>query len=287
MSRNCRVLKSGKCEITQGYKNSHKANDIVGAGYTLDTIVAHSDGTVVQVINNCNINTSGDARYNSAYFDANNPGNMVKIKHDNGYYTRYLHFAYGTVKVQNGQRVSKGQELGYMGNTGYSFGGHLHFEVRNESDVCIDPSSYLDSDLPTKEPENIPTGEYNIGDIVEINGVYVSSTSSDKLLPAISSGKITRIVNGARNPYLLENGQIGWVNDECIISKKNNNIEYLSNPSYNGYSIVDALNQIGIDSSYNYRSQLAEKNGISGYIGSAEQNTRLLDLLKQGKLIKA
>ena len=59
--------------------------------------------------------------------------------------------------------------------------------------------------------------KHKVGDVVEINGVYVSSTSTEKLTPAIKKGTITRIVEGARNPYLLDDGKIGWVNDECIV----------------------------------------------------------------------
>ncbi len=53
--------------------------------------------------------------------------------------------------------------------------------------------------------------------------------------------------------------------------------------SYN--SIVDALNSIGVDSSFAYRKRIAEANGITNYTGTAAQNTKLLNLLKQGKLI--
>lgn len=58
----------------------------------------------------------------------------------------------------------------------------------------------------------------NVGDMVTINGVYTSSSSTKKLNPAVKSGMITRIIPGARNPYLLNNGNIGWVNDSCINS---------------------------------------------------------------------
>lgn len=51
-------------------------------------------------------------------------------------------------------------------------------------------------------------------------------------------------------------------------------------------SIVDALKSLGYNSSFSYRKQIAAANGIKGYIGTAKQNTALLDLLKQGKLIK-
>lgn len=58
----------------------------------------------------------------------------------------------------------------------------------------------------------------NVGDVVTINGVYTSSSSTKRLNPAVTSGMITRIIPGARNPYLLNNGNIGWVNDSCISS---------------------------------------------------------------------
>lgn len=60
--------------------------------------------------------------------------------------------------------------------------------------------------------------------------------------------------------------------------------KYLANYNYKGNSIVDALKQINIDSSYSYRKKLAITNGITNYKGTAEQNTYLLNLLKIGKL---
>lgn len=67
-------------------------------------------------------------------------------------------------------------------------------------------------------PAPTPTHKWNIGDYVNINGVYVSSDSKEELKPAINHGKITKIID-ARNPYLLNDGNIGWVNDECITGR--------------------------------------------------------------------
>ena len=50
--------------------------------------------------------------------------------------------------------------------------------------------------------------------------VYVSSNSTERLNPAYTLGTITRIVEGTRNPYLLDNGNLGWVNDDCIVETK-------------------------------------------------------------------
>jgi hypothetical protein len=45
--------------------------------------------------------------------------------------------------VDVGKRVSVGDHLGIEGNTGYSFGNHCHFEVRNGRNEAIDPAVYL------------------------------------------------------------------------------------------------------------------------------------------------
>jgi len=60
----------------------------------------------------------------SAYSNAN--GHHVFIKHDNSIETRYLHFTNRAVK--EGQKVSQGQTIGYVGSTGLASGPHLHYE---------------------------------------------------------------------------------------------------------------------------------------------------------------
>lgn len=158
MSQQCKVLKSGKCEVSNPYYVSHGGIDLVGANYTLDYVVAHSDGVVVGVEKNCNENTSGDKRYGSTR-KANIYGNYVKIKHNNGMYTLYAHIRYGSIPVSVGQIVKKGQVIGYMGNTGYSFGAHLHFEVRDTNNNKINPTEYVGHDF-SSDREDYTTGNY-------------------------------------------------------------------------------------------------------------------------------
>lgn len=64
-----------------------------------------------------------------------------------------------------------------------------------------------------------PSLKWKLGDYVRVDGVYVSSESKDKLKPLIDHGKITAILFDKRNPYLLNEGKIGWVNDECITGR--------------------------------------------------------------------
>ena len=124
--------------------------------------------------------------------------------------------------------------LNYTGDTSGNLTMHKWF-----ADTSC-PGPYLSSKFPyiaeevnkrlgNPEPTPTPATTYKVGDVVTINGVYVSSTSTNKLVPAITKGRITRILSGTRNPYLLENGNIGWVNDGCIIGKESVNTKTVVN----------------------------------------------------------
>ena len=55
--------------------------------------------------------------------------NYIKINHGNGVYTLMAHLKYNSATVKVGDKVKQGQTIGIMGNTGYSFGVHCHYEV--------------------------------------------------------------------------------------------------------------------------------------------------------------
>ena len=57
-------------------------------------------------------------------------GKLVKIRHDDGYETRYAHLKSFRRGIKRGKYVKKGQTIGYVGSTGRSTGPHLHFELR-------------------------------------------------------------------------------------------------------------------------------------------------------------
>lgn len=134
-----RILYDGENQITNDYRAGvHQGVDVVKKWYQADAVIAHSDGEFVLV--QTGMTNSPGSTGNASY------GNFVKLRHEDGYYTLYAHL--NTVYVNKGDKVTKGQQIGYMGQTGNAYGVHLHFEVRNQYDTRIDPTPFIDSDLP-------------------------------------------------------------------------------------------------------------------------------------------
>ena len=70
----------------------------------------------------------------------NGYGLTVRIQHALGYETRYAHMS--RLAVTEGQRVSRGDRIGDMGNTGRSTGSHVHYEIRRNG-TPLNPMSYI------------------------------------------------------------------------------------------------------------------------------------------------
>ncbi len=71
---------------------------------------------------------------------SNSAGNWVVISHGNGLVTKYMH--HSSICVSAGQRIAKGQQIGYVGSTGYSTGAHLHFQVELNGRP-VNPNNYM------------------------------------------------------------------------------------------------------------------------------------------------
>jgi murein DD-endopeptidase MepM/ murein hydrolase activator NlpD len=67
-------------------------------------------------------------------------GKMIQIDHGYGVVTAYAHNSENAVNI--GQRVKKGEIIGYMGSTGYSTGTHLHYEVRVNG-TAVNPANFM------------------------------------------------------------------------------------------------------------------------------------------------
>ncbi len=108
--------------VSQGYWRGHPAIDI--AGWVGSPVTAADSGYVVLA----------GGGWNGGY------GNYVIVDHGNGYTTLYAHL--NSIFVKPGETVSRGQQVGTMGNTGNSTGAHLHLEIRYNG-VPYNPAGYL------------------------------------------------------------------------------------------------------------------------------------------------
>lgn len=98
------------------------------------------------------IYATGDGTVKEASYHSGGYGNHVVLNHGYGYQTLYGHMK--KVKVRVGDRVKRGQVIGWVGSTGKSTGPHLHYEViKNEKK--IDPVHFFFNDLTASEYERM------------------------------------------------------------------------------------------------------------------------------------
>jgi len=128
-----KLLFEGRNRVTSGHRlpdrPTHNGLDIVGDDS--HNIYCPVDGVV---------------RSSLIVTDKNNRtwewGNYVRVDDNEGNRLFFCHMSSRSVKA--GQRVKVGDKLGVMGNTGYSFGAHVHFEVRKaDGTTQVNPADYL------------------------------------------------------------------------------------------------------------------------------------------------
>lgn len=156
--------------ISRWNSSSHYGVDInsSGNGSSNPQVISTYSGTVTKVSNDCSCTGKNVAYYdsNGKYIGMvtctthkNNYGNCVIVANDDGTTSVYGHLKYNSIQVSIGSRVSQGQNIGLMGDSGCSTGVHLHFEIRTGSaqSTCIDlkntsflpASNIVDTQAPT------------------------------------------------------------------------------------------------------------------------------------------
>lgn len=116
--------------ITSGFKwrwgKHHNGIDISGSGFG-SPIYSSTDGTVTVTYSSCP---------NRGYYGSScgqSWGNYIRILTDDGAYTVIYAHIIADIKVKPGDHVTRGQHIGYMGDSGSSTGTHLHFGIINNS----------------------------------------------------------------------------------------------------------------------------------------------------------
>jgi murein DD-endopeptidase MepM/ murein hydrolase activator NlpD len=143
-------------------------------------IVASKAGTVVFVFTDGHtISTPAGSDCVSYKKPYANDVNYVVLDHDDGKQSAYLHLADSSIKVGLGDKVNQGQELGTIGNTGWSCGTHLHFQVQNKG------ATWFETSVPTYfDDVSVDSGVPLIGKtyISGNSGMSFSPTSYSELL---------------------------------------------------------------------------------------------------------
>ncbi len=98
------------------------------------------------------IYATGDGKVKRVIRSHGGYGNHIEIDHGFGYCTLYAHM--NDFNVKTGQKVNRGDVIGFVGNSGKSTGPHLHYEVRIK-DRAVDPSHYYFQDLTPDQYEKM------------------------------------------------------------------------------------------------------------------------------------
>lgn len=122
----------------------------VDGGWVSDTFISDRNhkGLDIAAPEGTEIYAAEEGEVVSAGWNSGGYGNVVMIEHPDGYATVYGHMI--SVYAVEGEYVQKGQLIGFVGNTGNSFGDHCHFEVRYQG-ICYDPASFLNTENMTEE----------------------------------------------------------------------------------------------------------------------------------------
>ncbi len=126
-----------------------------GWGWRIDPVYKirkFHEGMDFTAIVGTEVYASGDGVIESTKKEYSGYGNNIIINHGFGYSTLYAHL-HG-FNVTEGQKVKRGDIIGYVGNTGKSTGPHLHYEVRVRGNP-IDPRNYYFQDLTAEEYEEM------------------------------------------------------------------------------------------------------------------------------------
>jgi len=116
-----------ECHSNAGRINGHAAIDIAAAENA--DVISVKDGIVIK---------TGFGDHENGY---SGYGNFIVVDHGNGITTQYSHLY--SIYVSEGDVISAGQVIGGVGNTGYSTGNHLDFNIEKNGKRC-DPLYYLD-----------------------------------------------------------------------------------------------------------------------------------------------
>lgn len=153
--------------------------------------------------------------------------------------------------------------------SGFSFGLYMSKSPYEGGEV----------DLSLFETDNVWLARYSSNAVRTLKDI-----PDDKYKPVAKNGKLAGWQYSSRGQVDGIHGNVDLDVFYGIIPKVEEiQHEYYATPEF---TLIESLNKIGVYSSFSNRKKIAEINGILNYTGTAEQNIKMLSLLKEGKLIK-
>lgn len=235
--------------IKQPFSSTHRGIDLGWHNYQGEPVYAAADGVV----------------YSTNDYDGTGQswGNFVKLSHGDNWYTLYAHLMNGLC-VKNGQQVKQGDLLGYMGNTGYSYGTHLHYEVYQggvDTSHRIDPLkvTYVFPGQQVSEGSKDSVLYYNesthpvAGDNYFVNdsdGLYLLDDNGSKIRAYVENTQVEYLEMGYyKYGYqyykvkVLSDDAIGYMASDFLTLIQNNNSEPTPEPTPNNDETIKELEQ--------------------------------------------
>lgn len=116
--------KGASYRVGQGYNGrfSHHGTNAIDFDMDIGTKVCAARAGIV-------VFTKDDGRKSCKHESCSADGNYIIVLHSDGSFGRYVHLDYNAVLVKPGQKIAAGEVIANSGNTGWSSGPHLHFEV--------------------------------------------------------------------------------------------------------------------------------------------------------------
>ena len=152
------------------------------------------------------IRAAFDGTVDLVAFQANGYGNYIKLKHAWGY-SLYAHLSRICVNV--GEKMTAGTKIGEMGNTGFSTGTHLHFEMRDLTGKVLDPSEFFIEQAPINACSPLSV-------ISAPDGGNLRKNPMGEYITTIPNGTVVKVLDGPVYKYGLACYEIevpvrGWV----------------------------------------------------------------------------
>lgn len=141
-----RVYRPTDNPLTQDYSTTHRGYDFSGLNRP-DAVRCGMDGEIIERVDEFSTNW-----INTGKLTTRDYGNYIKVRHSDGSFELHAHLRKGSSFVV-GSKVTAGETIARIGNTGNSTGPHLHSEYRNANNTNVKADFYTEEVLPDMQEE--------------------------------------------------------------------------------------------------------------------------------------